>query len=112
PLPKDEELRAELIDSADLALGVILAANPRGLSAAPAGKIGHCSKRFTGASETGDQLAKSNGANAGRSHQPQALDHVLVPIRGSVPFARRRIFSRCFHKTSNAKPSSIASSTE
>ena len=62
--------------------------------------------RRIGASEAEHQLAISDWPDAGRSHQPQAVGEVFDPMRGSVPFLRRRIFSRCFHRTSSAKPSS------
>jgi hypothetical protein len=85
---------------------------PRRLAAPAPGEIGHRCERLRGGGETGHQLAISGRPDPGRSYQPQPVDEIFDPIRGSVPFIRRRIFSRCFHRTSNAKPSSIEKSTE
>ena len=112
PLPQRQELGAELVDPRDLALGIVAAAEPGRLPAATPGEIGHGRERGRGAAEAHDQLAVSDRSDTGRTDQPEAVyevvDQALVlPMRGSVPALRRAIFSRCFHSTSNVKPSSI-----
>ena len=103
---------AELLDPGDLALGLVAAGQPRRLAAAAPGEVGHGGERRLRASEARDQLAIGHGPDAGRADQPQAVGEVGDPMRGSVPFVRRKMFSRCFQSTSNAKPSSIGNKAE
>ena len=76
------------------------------------GKIGDSVERLSGGAEASDQLAIGDRADARGPDQPQAVGEVFDPTRGSVPFVRRRMFSRCFHSTRRAKPSSIGTSDE
>ena len=96
-----------LLDPRDLALGIVAAEQPGRCSAASPGEVGHRRKRGRGRAEAGDQLAIGDGTNARRAQQPQPVGEIFDPIRGSVPFFRRRMLSRCFHSTSIAKPSNI-----
>ena len=104
-LSEREEPRAEPLHLRDLTLGVVAGPDRRRPPATPAGEVGHRSKSCGRRSEARDQLAVGDGADARRAQQPQAVGEIFDPIRGSVPFFRRRIFSRCFHRTSTAKPS-------
>lgn len=107
PLSEGNELPVELLDLRDLTLRIRYTPQRRSLPAAAAGEVRDCVKRRCGGAETSDQLAIGNRPYTRRPQQSQAVGEVFDPIRGSVPFVRRRTFSRCFHNTSNAKPSSI-----
>ena len=106
-LVQREEPRAELLDPRDLALRILASPQRRRLAAAAARKVGDRGERGGRRTEARDQLAVGDRADPGRPQQPQAVGEIFDPIRGSVPFLRRRMFSRCFHRTSIAKPSSI-----
>jgi hypothetical protein len=107
PLPKRQEPGPQLLHLRDLALGIGARAQRGRFAPSAPGKVWHGVERRSRASEAGDQLTVGDRPDAGRPQQPQADGEVVLPIRGSVPFLKRRIFSRCFHRTSNAKPSSI-----
>ena len=109
--------RAELLDARDLALCLGAFAQAWRLAPAAPRKVRHGIERSGGAAEAADQLPEGDRSYAGCSDQPQPVDEVFVqafalPMRGSVPSFRRRMFSRCFHRTSTAKPSSIGRSDE
>ena len=107
PLTQREPLRTKPLDASDLALSLCTSAQRRRFAAASARQVRHGRERVRRRPEARDQLAIGNGSNAGSTQQPQAIDEVFDPTRGSVPFERREMFSRCFHRISNAKPSSI-----
>src|SRR5678815_2122332 len=94
-----------LLDPGDLALRIVAAEQPGRSATAPPREVGHRGERCGRSSEPGDQLAISDWPDSGRPDQPQPVDEVFDPMRGSVPFLKRRIFSRCFQRTSTAKPS-------
>ena len=112
PLPQRDVARAEPLYLGDLALGVGSAEQAGRASPTAAREIRHgrqCRRRIA---EARDQLPKRNRPDTRRADQPQAIDQVaaqtpVFPMRGSVPAASRAMFTRCFHTTSNAKPSSI-----
>ena len=110
PLPERQIFRAEILDSRHLALRLVAAEQTRRRPAPAPREIRNSLKRRRGAAEARDQLAKGDGADSLGADQPQPVDQVLDITRGSVPFERRRMFSRCFHSTSAAKPSSIGKS--
>ena len=117
PLAERQIPRAELLDPRDLALGLARRSRSRRLAAAAPRKVGNGVERRRRAAEARDQLAIGDRPDAGRADQPQAVDQIFdqafaLPMRGSVPAVRRRIFSRCFQRTSTAKPSSIGKSDE
>jgi hypothetical protein len=111
-LAEHQVSRPQLLDARDLPLGLIGREKYRRLSAAAARQVGNGRKRGLRGTEAGDQLAVGDRPDPGRTDQPQAVREVFDPMRGSVPFDRRRMFSRCFQTTSNAKPSSIGKRAE
>jgi hypothetical protein len=67
-------MRAELFHFGDLALGVRGWPELRRRTAAATCQVRDRGKRRSGGSETGDQLAKSDGPDSGRADQPQPVD--------------------------------------
>jgi hypothetical protein len=117
PLPKHEISRAELLYPHNLALGLAALEQPRRLAPALPRQLRNGIERRPCIAESPDQLAESDGTKSVGPDQPQPVDQFLIqafalPMRGSVPLRKRRIFSRCFHSTSTAKPSSIGRSAE
>lgn len=116
-LSEDQISRPKLLYARNLALGVAPFDEPRSLSPASPREVGHRLERRRRVAEAAHQLAESDPPYSGCSNQPQPVDEIFVqalalPMRGSVPAFRRRMFSRCFQRISNAKPSSIGKSGE
>ena len=65
PLPQSQVARAELIDSRDLALGLVAAEQSRRQTAAAPRQIGDGRKRLARAPEPGNQLAKGDRPDPG-----------------------------------------------
>ena len=111
-VPQRDVTGPKRLDPGDLAFGVGSAEQAGRASPTAAREIRHgrqCRRRIA---EARDQLPKRNRPDTRRADQPQAIDQVaaqtpVFPMRGSVPAASRAMFTRCFHTTSNAKPSSI-----